>query len=214
MIKKTFKYAIAVSVAFLAGCAGTDSGTDADITSGTALESAIKNDSTNPQAPMDPDTDMSEENPKKAETVSANNEIGREMNIVALVQRNPNLSTLMELIMAAGLLETLESPAPYTVFAPTNAAFDALPAGTIEALKQPSNQLELTRILQSHILPNRITTPEMEDNMPMKTAQGQPVIVKRKGNTILVGDAKVLASDIEASNGIIHIVDRVLLPPK
>jgi uncharacterized surface protein with fasciclin (FAS1) repeats len=208
-----FRYMLTLLVISAIGCASSDSTSETDVTAGTSIEDKIKQDDGNPQAPMDPDTDMSAEK-SISKQVSANNKIGREMNIVGMVQQNPNLSILLELIEAADLVRILESPAPYTVFAPTNAAFEALPAGTLQALKQPSNKFELTKILQSHILPNRITTPEMKDNMPMITAQGDEVVVKKKGNVLLVGDAKILASDLDASNGVIHVIDRVLLPPQ
>ncbi|MFD2514489.1 fasciclin domain-containing protein [Pontibacter locisalis] len=194
----------------LYGCASSDSTMD---TTGTVIESEIREDESGSQAPMDPDTDMSAEG-KTDTNVSAENPIGREMNIVALVQQNPNLSTLLELIKAADMVTVLESPAPYTVFAPTNEAFAALPAGTIEDLKRPDNKMELRRILQAHVLPNRITSGEMKDNMPMITAQGDEVVVRRNGQTLTVGDAKVLITDVNASNGVVHVINKVLVPPK
>lgn len=162
---------------------------------------------------MDRDTEMSSENPGD-NNVSASNPIGRAMNIVALVQQNPNLSTFLELIQAANMVTVLESPAPYTVFAPTNAAFAALPDGTVAALKQEGNELELTRIIQAHVLPNRITSAEMQNNMPLKTAQGEEVIVSRDGQDIRVGGARVVQPDVQASNGVLHVVDKVLIPPQ
>jgi uncharacterized surface protein with fasciclin (FAS1) repeats len=87
-------------------------------------------------------------------------------------------------------------------------------AGTIEDLKKPDNKIELRRILQAQVLPNRITTNEMKDSMPMKTAQGEEVIAKYKGKTLTVGNAKVLIADINASNGVIYLMDEVLVPPK
>ncbi|GAB3197802.1 hypothetical protein GCM10027293_13130 [Pontibacter aydingkolensis] len=195
----------------LLGCASSD--TNTDTTTGTTLESEIKEDTSGSKKAMDPDTDMTAEDTTDT-NVSASNQIGREMNIVALVQQNPNLSTFLELIKAANMIVTLESPAPYTVFAPTNQAFAALPAGTVEAFKQPGNELELRRLIQSHILPNRITSADIRDNMPMKTAQGEEVIARRKGQTFTVGGATVLTADVNASNGVVHIIDKVLVPPK
>lgn len=198
-------------------CASTDSSTDlesTDTSAGNITESETLASENPPgsQDAMDPDTDMSKEEPQN-ENISANNQTGRDMNIVALVQQNPNLSTLLELIRAADMIRVLESPAPYTVFAPTNEAFAALPAGTIEALKRPENKMELTKILQAHVLPNRIRSAEMQNNMPMLTAQGEEVVVMKQGQTIKVGDATIITPDVEASNGIVHVVDRVLMPP-
>lgn len=165
------------------------------------------------QHPMDQDTDMSAEKTEES-TVSAQNQLGSEQSILALLQQNESLSTFVELIRAADMVVTLESPAPYTVFAPTNEAFAALPQGTIETLKAPGNKMELTRIIQAHVLPNRITSEEMQHNMPMKTAMGEEVIVKKNDDTIMVGGAKVLLKDVQASNGVVHVVDKLLIPPK
>lgn len=201
---------MAVAIMLCYGCASSDSTMD---NTGIATESPITDENEMaPQAPMDPDTDMSSE--RTGDTnVSADNELGSNLNIVALVQQNPNLSTFLELIRAADLVVTLESPAPYTVFAPTNEAFAALPAGAIEDLKDPSNKLELTHILQAHVLPNRIITEEMQDSMPMKTAQGEEVVVTRNGSAITVGGAKIITPDVRASNGVVHVIDKVLIPP-
>ncbi|ARS36305.1 fasciclin domain-containing protein [Pontibacter actiniarum] len=198
------------------GCAGSDTNTAVNSGDGTVSESVeqrITNDKPGSQAPMDPDTDMSAEDTNNS-NISADNQAGRDMNIVALVQQHPDLSTFLELIQAADMVTVLESPAPYTVFAPTNQAFAALPAGTVEALKQPGNKMELRRILQAHVLPNRITTNEMQPNMPMKTAQGEQLVVTRQGQNIKVGEAMIVAPDVEASNGVVHVVNQVLLPPK
>ncbi|RDV17138.1 fasciclin domain-containing protein [Pontibacter diazotrophicus] len=201
---------IAATAVFSYGCAGSETGTTI---TGTAVETQVTEDASGSQDPMDPDTDMSAERTGN-NTVSADNTIGRNMNIVALVQQNPNLSTFLELIRASDLVTILESPAPYTVFAPTNEAFDALPAGTIESLKDPASKMELTRIIQAHVLPNRISSAEMQDNMPMVTAQGDEVVVTKNGSAITVGGAKVITPDVQASNGIVHVVDRVLIPPQ
>ena len=202
---------MAAAIALCSGCASSDSTLD---DAGIVTESPVadKNE-TAPQAPMDPDTDMSSERATDT-NVSANNELGSNLNIVALVQQNPNLSTFLELVRAADLVVTLESPAPYTVFAPTNQAFADLPAGALEDLKDPANKLELTRILQAHVLPNRIVTEEMQDDMPMETAQGEEVVVTRRGSEIKVGGATIITPDVWASNGVVQVVDKVLIPPK
>lgn len=213
-MKITYRQAIVLAcVAILNyGCAGSDTGTEQ--TTDFPIDASVTAEPDKaPQAPMDDDTDMTAEETSDA-TVAASNEIGRNQNIVALVQQNPNLTTFFELLRAADLIVTLESPAPYTVFAPTNEAFAALPAGTVEALKNPSSKLELTRILQAHVLPNRITTSEMRPGMPMLTAQGQEVIVQRNGEDLTVGGAHVLIPDVQAANGYIHVIDKVLVPPK
>lgn len=193
------------------GCASSDSSTDTAVA--TVTETAVQSGDTTQQEAMESDTEMEADKTEDI-NISANNPIGSEMNIVALIQQNPNLSTFLELIQAADMVVVLESPAPYTVFAPTNQAFAALPAGTVEALKQTGDKIELKRLLQSHILPNKITSAEMRDNMPMKTAQGEEVIARRKGQTLTVGDATVVTADLNASNGVVHLIDRVLAPPQ
>ena len=208
-MKREIISSVVVFALMFSGCAGSETGTDTTATVATETQQT----DTAPQAPMDPDTDMSAEG-KTDTNISADNKVGREMNILAMLRENPNLSTLVDLIRAADLVVTLESPAPYTLFAPTNEAFAALPAGTLEALKQSGNKYELTKLLQAHILPNRITAVEMKDSMPMKTAQGEEVIVKRNGENLQVGGANVIMTDVSASNGVIHVVDKVLVPPK
>lgn len=214
MRKITFRQAIALAVAMTLcySCASSDSTMDDAGIAATESPVTDENESA-PQTPMDPDTDMSSDRTKDA-NVSADNELGKSPNIVALVQQNPNLSTFLELIQAADLVVTLESSAPYTVFAPNNEAFAALPAGALGDLKDPANKLELTRILQAHVLQNRIITEEMQDNMPMKTAQGEEVVVTRNGADIEVGGATIITPNVQASNGVVHVVDRVLIPPK
>ena len=212
MKKRTYILLILGFGAFnIVGCASSDSTTDTAM--GTETETAIQTEDAPPKEAMEADTEMEAED-KADVNVSANNPIGSETSILALIQQNPNLSTFLELIKAANMVVVLESPAPYTVFAPTNQAFAALPAGTVEAMKKTDDQIELRRLLQSHILPNKITTAEMRDNMPMKTAQGEEVIARRKGQTLTVGDATVVTADVNASNGVIHVIDRVLAPPQ
>ncbi|GHA76002.1 fasciclin domain-containing protein [Pontibacter akesuensis] len=213
-MKKHTTLAALLFVGLLAwGCASTEPDAESSTTDNVTADAIDTNAEVDSQAPLDPDTDMSAEEPTNT-NISANNELGRGMNIVALVQQNPELSTLLELIRAADMVTVLESPAPYTVFAPTNDAFAALPAGAVEALKRPGSKLELRRVLQSHILPNRIVTSEMKDNMAMKTAQGEEVVADVQGQTIKVGDATILTPNVEASNGVVHVIDKVLLPPQ
>lgn len=193
------------------GCASSDSTMDYE---NVAVESPVTDENESvAQAPMASGTDMPSERAVDG-SISADNTLGSNLNIVALVQQNPNLSTFLELIRAADMVVPLESPAAYTVFAPTNEAFAALPAGALENLKAPANKLELTRILQAHVLPKRVTTKEMQENTLMKTAQGEEVAVTRNGATIEVGGAKIIMPDVRASNGVVHVVGSVLIPAK
>ncbi|MBX9253910.1 fasciclin domain-containing protein [Desmonostoc muscorum CCALA 125] len=122
--------------------------------------------------------------------------------------------TLIKAVGAAGLNEQLTAPGPYTVFAPTDAAFSALPKATLDRLLQPANKQQLVRFLAYHVIPGRITSQELTSGQ-VKTVEGTPVkiTVDPTTKTITVNNAKVTQPDIPASNGIVHIVDRVILPP-
>ncbi len=122
--------------------------------------------------------------------------------------------TLIKAVGAAGINQQLTTPGPYTVFAPTDAAFSALPKGTLDRLLQPANKQQLVRLLAYHVIPGRITSQELTSGQ-VKTVEGTPVkiTVDPSTKTITVNNAKVTQPDIPASNGIVHIVDRVILPP-
>ncbi|MEH2269399.1 MAG: fasciclin domain-containing protein [Nostoc sp.] len=122
--------------------------------------------------------------------------------------------TLIQAVQAAGLTEQLAAPGPYTVFAPTDTAFSALPKATLNQLLQPANKQQLVRLLSYHVIPGGITSQQLISG-EVKTLEGSPVkiTVDRASNSITVNNAKVTQPDIPASNGIVHVVDRVLLPP-
>ncbi|MCC5663749.1 fasciclin domain-containing protein [Nostoc sp. CHAB 5784] len=122
--------------------------------------------------------------------------------------------TLIRAVQAAGLTEQLSAPGPYTIFAPTDAAFSALPKTTLDQLLQPANKKQLVKLLAYHVIPGGITSQQLTSGQ-VKTIEGSPVkiTVDRASNSITVNNAKVTQPDIPASNGIVHIVDQVLLPP-
>ncbi|MGE5408571.1 MAG: fasciclin domain-containing protein [Syntrophothermus sp.] len=146
-----------------------------------------------------------------AETTEAEATAGG--NIVAVAKETPELSILVEALAAAGLVKTLEEPGPYTVFAPTNEAFEAL-GGKLEALLEPQNKKELTEILTYHVAPGEVTSGELENGQKIKTVQGGDVEVKISGEEVTVNGAKVVMPDVPASNGVVHVIDEVLLPPE
>jgi uncharacterized surface protein with fasciclin (FAS1) repeats len=121
--------------------------------------------------------------------------------------------TLAAAINAAGLTETLEGPGPFTVFAPTDAAFAKLPAGTVDNLLKPENKAQLAAILTYHVVPGAVTAAEMVKLTEAKTVSGKMVAVHTTGNSVMVDNAHVVTTDIAASNGVIHVIDTVLLPP-
>ncbi|MEH2042338.1 fasciclin domain-containing protein [Nostoc sp.] len=122
--------------------------------------------------------------------------------------------TLIQAVQAAGLSEQLATPGPYTVFAPTDAAFSALPKATLDQLLQPANKQQLVKLLSYHVIPGGITSQQLTSG-EVKTVEGSPVkiTVDRASNSITVNNAKVTQPDIPASNGIVHVVDQVLVPP-
>lgn len=121
--------------------------------------------------------------------------------------------TLVTALDTAGLAPTLKGDGPFTVFAPTDDAFAKLPAGTVENLLKPENKAQLTAILTYHVVPGKVMAADVVKLQEAKTVNGQLVNVKVDGSTVMINDAKVTATDIAASNGVIHVVDTVILPP-
>ncbi len=134
-------------------------------------------------------------------------------NIVELAQASPDLSTLVDAVVAAELVDTLsDKNAEYTVFAPTNAAFEALPEGTLEDLLKPENQSDLANILTFHVVPSVALSSYLSDGQKIKTVQGDELTVDITDGVVSINDAKVVTADVQASNGVVHIIDAVLLP--
>jgi uncharacterized surface protein with fasciclin (FAS1) repeats len=121
-------------------------------------------------------------------------------------------STLVAAVKAAGLVETLRGEGPFTVFAPTDEAFGKLPEGTLETLLKPENKEKLVSILTYHVVPGRVLAADVVKLSEAKTAQGSSVRIAVEGGTVRVDSASVVATDIEASNGVIHVIDAVILP--
>lgn len=137
--------------------------------------------------------------------------------IVDIASGNPNFSTLVAALSAAGLVETLRGDGPFTVFAPTNAAFDALPAGTVDTLLQPENVDQLRSILTYHVVPGAYQSSDLlGQRLDVATVNGKTLRVDATGGkyetTVRVNDANVINADILASNGVIHVIDKVLMP--
>ena len=138
-------------------------------------------------------------------------------NIVQNAVNSKDHTTLVAAVKAAGLVETLESKGPFTVFAPTNAAFGKLPAGTVDTLVKPENKGTLTKILTYHVVPGKLAASDLKDGMKLKTAEGEELTVKKDDGKVWIVDAKggksmVTISNVNQSNGVIHVVDTVLMP--
>jgi uncharacterized surface protein with fasciclin (FAS1) repeats len=131
--------------------------------------------------------------------------------ITDTAQRTPQLSTLAKLINDAGLADTLRGAGPYTVFAPSDEAFKAVPAATLQALA--SDKELLKSVLSFHVLPGKVSGDDVK-NGNAKTVQGANVALSKSGSFITVEDAVVTQADVPASNGVVHVIDRVLMPPK
>ncbi|GBF05380.1 transforming growth factor-beta induced protein IG-H3 precursor [Deinococcus aerius] len=130
--------------------------------------------------------------------------------IAAIVANDPNFSTLLSAVQAAGLVETLSGPGPYTVFAPTNAAFAKVPQDQLTALL--NNREQLRALLLYHVVPGRVTAAQVSGLSSATTASGGTLNITASGNTVRINDATVTRADIRASNGIIHVIDTVLMP--
>jgi len=135
-----------------------------------------------------------------------------EPDIVDIAASNGNFNTLVAAVTAAGLVDTLKSEGPFTVFAPTDEAFAALPAGTVESLLLPENKDQLVAILTYHVVPGAVTSDQLAgQHLDVATVNGAEVRVNGS-NGVKVNDATVTTADIIASNGVIHVIDSVLLP--
>ncbi|WP_439880160.1 fasciclin domain-containing protein [Pontibacter sp. MBLB2868] len=132
-------------------------------------------------------------------------------NIVALAQTNPQLSTFVSLVQAAGLADVLQGEGPYTVFAPTNAAFSKLPQEKLDMLMKPENRAELVKVLQLHVLPSKVSSMQFQDNQRIETADNNYINVNVDNmRGVTVGGAKIVKPNVEASNGLLHVVDGVI----
>ena len=124
---------------------------------------------------------------------------------------NKSFSTLVAAVKAAGLVETLKGEGPYTVFAPTNEAFAKLPKGTLESLLKPENKQKLVAILTYHVVPGKVMAKDVKSGK-VKTASGSSFKMKVSKKGVWVDKAKVVATDVKADNGVIHVIDTVILP--
>ena len=132
--------------------------------------------------------------------------------VVENAVNNENFCTLVAAVKAAGLAETLSGSGPFTVFAPTNAAFEKLPAGTVEKLLKPENKGQLVKVLTYHVVPGKVMAKDVVKLNKATTVEGSDVAIAVSGGTVTVDNAKVIKTDINSSNGVIHVIDTVILP--
>ena len=134
-------------------------------------------------------------------------------NVVEVAIGAGSFNTLVAAIKAAGLVDALQAKGPFTVFAPTDAAFAALPAGTLDSLLKPENKEKLKSILLYHVLPGKVMSSDLKGTINAKTLEGQTVQIVAGASGVTVNGAKVVTADVAASNGVIHVIDAVILPP-
>ncbi len=121
-------------------------------------------------------------------------------------------TTLVAAVKAAGLVETLKGTGPFTVFAPTNAAFGKLPKGTVDDLLKPENKGKLTSILTYHVVPGRYTSSDLKNGMKLKSVEGEDLLVTEKGGKWYVNNAQITIADVISSNGVTHVINTVVMP--
>jgi len=136
-----------------------------------------------------------------------------EKNIVDTAVAAGSFNTLVKAVQAADLTATLEGPGPFTVFAPTDQAFAKLPAGTLESLLKPENKDKLRAILTYHVVAGEVNAAEVVKLTSVKTVEGANLKIAADNGSVMVDNAKVVKADIRTSNGIIHVIDAVMLPP-
>ncbi len=136
---------------------------------------------------------------------------GHAKDIVDTAAGAGDFSTLVAAVQAAGLVDTLKGDGPFTVFAPTDAAFAALPAGTVEELLKPENKDKLVEILTYHVVPGKVMSGDLVDDMKAATVQGSAITIDLDSG-VMVDEATVTTADIEAENGVIHVIDTVIMP--
>lgn len=134
-------------------------------------------------------------------------------NVVGVAVGSSDHTTLVTAVKAAELVDALSNAGPFTVFAPTNAAFDALPAGTVEGLLEPEKKADLQNILEYHVFVGVLKTESLRDGQNLGMVNGSNATITMKDGKVLINDAAILAS-VPASNGIVHVIDRVILPPQ
>ena len=145
---------------------------------------------------------------------ASHHEKGEKKDIVQTAVAAGSFETLAAALKAAGLVETLKGKGPFTVFAPTDEAFAALPEGTVEKLLKPENKDQLVKILTYHVVPGKVTSKQVAKLSEAKTVQGSKVAIATSYGKVTIDGATVVKADVMASNGVIHVLDKVIMPSK
>jgi uncharacterized surface protein with fasciclin (FAS1) repeats len=164
-----------------------------------------------PTDPAQPNAQPAPSSPEPSLPNRADSPAGS-LTVAQVTASDSSFKTLSAALKAADLEGTLSQAGPYTVFAPTDAAFAALPAGTVESLLKPENKALLVKVLTYHVVPGEVTSDKLSSGA-VTTVEGNPVNVQVGDGGVQVNDAKVIKPDVQASNGVIHVIDKVILPP-
>lgn len=203
--------AIMASGTLLVGC-GTENETEHNET-----QEEMRASSANKRVPIDvnPGATYGHEE-DTTEMLSSSNIGGTAMvpsnNLMQNAQSNPELSTFMGAVRKAGLVRTLNGTGPYTLFAPSNEAFESLPGGTLEDLMKPENKEQLVALVNNHIVAGKLNAKALQTGSSIRTAGNGQVKVAGKGSDVMVNGAHVETADIVSSNGVIHVINKVLIP--
>jgi uncharacterized surface protein with fasciclin (FAS1) repeats len=200
--------------AVLSGCSGTDSEV-AD----TQLDEERKVNSSNARVPIDkdPSAPYVHAESDNDNLISANIggiELVPSNSILENAESHPDLTTFIGAVKKAGLVRSLDGTGPYTFFAPTNEAFEALPEGTIEELMKPENRQQLTELVNNHVVVGKLNAMALKSGSTIKTVSNGQIKASGKGTDVMINGAHVLTPDIVSSNGVIHVIDKVLIPTK
>ena len=141
-----------------------------------------------------------------------NDSMAGDETIVSVASGNKNLSTLVKAVKSTGSVQMLSSEGPFTVFAPTNEAFNALPQGTLDNLMMAENEDKLRNILAYHVVEGTMMAADLKDGQTLTTAQGADLQVTKQNGNVMINGATVAKADVQASNGVVHVVDTVLMP--
>lgn len=206
---KHFRFAslLVILALILAACAPASEATEVPVTGATQMPTEaptmVPTVTTAPTATAEPTAEPTE---------AAASQAAAFQTIVEIAAADERFSTLVAAVQAADLAETLSGEGPFTVFAPTNDAFAALPEGTVDTLLMPENKQQLVDILTYHVVPGKVMAADVVNLDEADTVLGQPVSIRTDMGKVYINDAEVLITDIEASNGVIHVIDSVILP--
>jgi uncharacterized surface protein with fasciclin (FAS1) repeats len=202
-MKKTLLTLVAVSgLVFFYSCGDNSSKTTETSTMSDTTASMMSDDKMDKMDKMD----------EEAGVMVGGSKMVASKNIVENAAGSSDHTTLVAAVKAAGLAETLSGTGPFTVFAPTNEAFNKLPAGTVDNLLKPEMKNDLTKVLTYHVVPGSLRAADLKDGQKLKTVQGQELMVSVKDGKVMINGANVTIADVISSNGVTHVIDAVVLP--